>query len=232
LLKNLKEKYKYMKKIYLIGDCHLSRVSEHYYDYSPEIEMFFWGKAAKKIWDLDFEKMNQEKELSSGKEEQKFKDDGVIPFSDIKDDSIVFSWFGYVDIRTFLPKYKNADEVAKKYINDLISYFKDSKIVIIEPLPQFTEMLLKYDGISTYYTYSERINQNNLFLSSLHKYAEQAGLHRFILQSEILNAIGADELTPDMTHEKAPHPVDGLKDEYNKKIFDLFIKKVAYYINE
>jgi hypothetical protein len=28
-----------------------------------------------------------------------------------------------------------------------------------------------------------------------------------------------------MTHTKAPHPVDGLKDEYNEKILNLFIKK-------
>lgn len=214
-----------MKKIYLIGDCHLSRVSEHYTNPKDGVEMVFWGKAAKKIWDLDFFKMNEEKELSSGKEEQKYKDDGVIPFTDIKDDSIVFSWFGYVDIRTFLPKYKNADQVAKKYINDITSYFKNSKIIIIEPLPQFTEMLLKYEGISPYYTHEERLEQNRHFLNSMHGYAKQAGLNNFIFQSEILDAVGVRELTPSMTHTKAPHPVDGLRDEYNKKILELFIKK-------
>lgn len=221
-----------MKKVYLIGDCHLSRVSEHYQKNQADFEMIFWGKAAKKIWDLDFKKMSEEPELSSGKEEQKFFNDGVIPFNDIKDDSILLSWFGYVDVRTFLPKYKNADVVAQKYINDLINYFKNSKIVIIEPLPQFTEMLLKYEGISPYYTHEERIDQNRQFLSSIHKYAKQAGLDQFILQSEILDAVGKRELTPSMTHTKAPHPVDGLKDEYNKKILDLFIQKAVIYLNE
>lgn len=221
-----------MKKVYLIGDCHLSRVSEHYQGNQADFEMIFWGKAAKKIWDLDFKKMSEEPELSSGKEEQKFFNDGVIPFNDIKDDSILLSWFGYVDVRTFLPKYKNADVVAQKYINDLINYFKNSKIVIIEPLPQFTEMLLKHEGISPYYTHEERIDQNRQFLSSLHKYAKQAGLDQFILQSEILDAVGKRELTPSMTHTKAPHPVDGLKDEYNKKILDLFVQKAVIYLNE
>ena len=84
-----------MKKIYLIGDCHLSRVSEHYEEDNNQVNMTFWGKAAKKIWDLDFEEMYKEDELSSGKEEQKFQNDGVIPFSKIKDDGILFSWFGY-----------------------------------------------------------------------------------------------------------------------------------------
>jgi len=214
-----------MKKIYLIGDCHLSRVSEHYEENNNKIDMVFWAKAAKKIWDLDFKTMYDEGELSSGKEEQRFHEDGVIPFSDIKDDGIIFSWFGYVDIRTFLSRYINADSVAQKYIKQLTSTFKNSEIVIIEPLPQFTEMLLKYEGISPHYTYEQRLYQNHDFLESLHFYAEEAGIKNFILQSEILHCLGVTELTPSMTHTKAPHPVDGLKDEYNKKILDLFTQK-------
>jgi hypothetical protein len=214
-----------MKKIYLIGDCHLSRVSEHYEENNNKIDMVFWAKAAKKIWDLDFKTMYDEGELSSGKEEQRFHEDGVIPFSDIKDDGIIFSWFGYVDIRTFLSRYINADSVAQKYIKQLTSTFKNSEIVIIEPLPQFTEMLLKYEGISPHYTYEQRLYQNHDFLESLHFYAEEAGIKNFILQSEILDCLGVTELTPSMTHTKAPHPVDGLKDEYNKKILDLFTQK-------
>jgi hypothetical protein len=214
-----------MKKIYLIGDCQLSRVSEHYIENNNEIEMIFWGKAAKKIWDLNFKTMYEEKELSSGKESQRFAEDGVIPFSDIKDNGILFSWFGYVDVRTFLSEYDNADIVAKKYIDQITGFFKNSKIVIVEPLPQFTEMLLKYEGISPYYTYEQRLNQNKKFLDALHVYAQDAGITNFIYQSEILECLGVSELTPGMTHTKAPHPVDGLKDEYNQKILNLFIKK-------
>ena len=215
-----------MKKIYLIGDCHLSRVSEHYEEENNnKIDMVFWAKAAKKIWDLDFKTMYDEGELSSGKEEQRSYEDGVIPFSDIKDDGIIFSWFGYVDIRTFLSRYSNADSVAQKYIKQLTGTFKNSEIVIIEPLPQFTEMLLKYEGISPHYTYEQRLYQNYDFLESLHFYAEEAGIKNFILQSEILDSLGVSELIPEMTHDKAPHPVDGLQDKYNKKILDLFIKK-------
>lgn len=220
-----------MKKIYLIGDCHLSRVSEHYFTNS-DLDMVFWGKAAKKIWDLDFRTMAEDKELSSGKEEQRFPNDGVIPFSDISDDGIVFAWFGYVDVRTFLSHHDNADKVAKKYVDQLTGYFKKSKIVIVEPLPQFTEMLLKHEGISPYYTHEQRLEQNKKFLTSLHKYAKEAGLNDFILQSEILEYVGALELTPSMTHTKAPHPVDGLKDEYNKRILDLFMDKAKVYLNE
>lgn len=221
-----------MKTIYLIGDCHLSRVSEHYEKNNSPINMIFWGKAAKKIWDLDFKQMLQESELSSGKESQHFPNDGVIPFSEIKDDSIILSWFGYVDVRTFLSKHDNADEVAKKYINELTSTFPNSNIVIIEPLPQFTEMLLKYEGISPYYTYQQRLDQNKKFLDSLHVYAHEAGIKNFIYQSELLDCLGVSELTPEMTHNKAPHPVDGLQDQYNKKILDLFTAKALEFLGE
>jgi len=214
-----------MKKIYLIGDCHLSRVSEHYEEDNNQVDMTFWGKAAKKIWDLDFQEMYKEDELSSGKESQKFLNDGVIPFSNIKDDSVIFAWLGYVDIRTFLSHHENADTVAKKYIDQLKSTFVNSKIVIIEPLPQFTEMLLKHEGISQSYTYEQRLEQNRKFLDFVHMYAREVGITDFILQSEILDSLGVSELTPEMTHDKAPHPVDGLQDEYNKKILNLFIKK-------
>lgn len=214
-----------MKKIYLIGDCHLSRVSEHYEKNNNKIEMVFWGKASKKIWNLDFITMYQENELSSGKETMRHPDDGIIPFSDIKDDGVIFSWLGYVDIRTFLSGYNNAENVAEKYIDQLKQNFKNSKIIIIEPLPQFTEMLLKYEGISIFYTYEQRLEQNKKFLEAMHVYASEAGITDFIFQSEILECLGVSELTPEMTHTKAPHPVDGLKDEYNKKILDLFIKK-------
>lgn len=221
-----------MTKIYAIGDCHLSRVQEHYNPSESDVDFVIWGKAAKKIWDINFAEMLTLDEVSSGKEQQRFDGDGVTLFSQIKDEDVLFAWFGYVDIRTFLSKYNNADEVAKRYIDQLKSYFKNSLIVIIEPLPQFTEMLLKYEGISPSYTYEERLNQNKLFIESLHKYALDAGITHFITQDDIRKAIGSDELTPAMTHTKAPHPVDGLKDEYNQNIFFLFERYAKKIIEE
>lgn len=216
-----------MKKVYFIGDCHLSRVSEHYNKDNSNIDFTFWGKAAKKIWDIDFNQMYLNDELSSGKEKQNFYNDGVIPFSNIDKNGIIFFWFGYVDIRTFLPKHNDAEEVVKKYINEIIKNFDKNKSYIIEPLPQFTEMLLKYEGISPYYTHEERLEQNKLFLNYLYKYCKEFDIKILITQKEILDAIGHRELTPNMTHDFAPHPVDGLKPEYNKKIFNLFENKVT-----
>lgn len=218
-------------KIYMIGDCHLSRVQEHYIKEESQLDILFWGKAAKKIWDIDFQSMKNENEMSSGKEIRDFEGDGQIGFNEIKDDSIVFSWFGYVDIRTHLTKYNNAELVVEKYINQLKSYFKNSKIYIIEPLPQFTEMILKYEGISPYYTHEERLEQNKKFLNKLYELCDSNNIEILITQKEILECLGVRELTPSMTHNLAPHPVDGLKQEYSKKLFDLFELKARQVLN-
>lgn len=213
------------KTVYVIGDCHTSRVQEHYDKNVSPVDFVFWGRASKKIWDLDFEKMSLENDLSSGKEIQDFEGDGVVSFSEIKDDGIVFAWLGYVDIRTFLSGYDNSEIVVKKYMSELKSKFKNSKVYLIEPLPQFTEMLLKYDGISPYYTHEERIEQNKKFLKHLNDYSVTNNYKIIITQKDILDALKVRELTPSMTHNLAPHPVDGLRSEYSKMIFDLFENK-------
>ncbi len=133
----------------------------------------------------------------------------------------------YVDARTFLPRYQNAEETVVHFINDIKENFPNSKVVLIEPLPQFTEMMLKYEGISPYYTHEERIDQNRLVISNLHKYAKEAGFEIIITQKDILEAVGVPELTPSMTHTNAPHPVDGLRPEYMEKIWNLFSEKLT-----
>lgn len=209
------------KPVYVIGDCHTSRVQEHYDSSISPINFVFWGKASKKIWSLDFQKMKKENDLSSGKEIQ-INGDGITGFSEIKDDGVVFSWLGYVDIRTFLTKYDNSELIIKRYMSQLKKYFKNSKVYIIEPLPQFTEMLLKYDGISPYFTHEERLEQNKKFLKYLHRYAKKNNYEILITQQDILDCLGVRELTPGMTHNLAPHPVDGLQTKYSKKIYELF----------
>jgi hypothetical protein len=217
-----------MKNVYLIGDCHLSRIQEHHDPANFNYTMTFWGKASKRIFGIDFNQMIKDGELSSGKETQNFPDDGVVAFSEMKDHGIIFGWLGYVDIRIFLSKYDNADWVAKHYIDQLTKTFKNSTIIIAEPLPQFTEMILKYEGISPTYTYEQRQEQNKKLIEAIYKYAKEAGIKYFITQQEILDRLGVKEFVVSMTHNKAPHPVDGLQDHYNKAIYDLFVEKIQY----
>ena len=211
----------------MIGDCHLSRAIEHYYPKEHDVTFIPWPKAAKKMHGFSVEKMRDEDEMSSGVEIPRTINHSPQPFSIIKDDGILALWMGYVDTRTFLPKYKNADITVKNFIDNIKLNFPNSRVVIIEPLPQFTEMLLKHEGISPYYTIIERIDQNREFLAALHKYSSEAGFEIIITQQDILDALGVPELTPSMTHTDAPHPVDGLHPEHMVKIWKLFSDKLS-----
>jgi len=216
-----------MKNIYMLSDCHLSRAIEHYYPEKYEVNFIPWPKAGLKMHGFNIESLKETDELSSGVEIQRTVNHEPQPFSIIKDDGVLVIWMGYVDIRTFLSRYENADETVKNFIDHIKKNFPGSQVVIIEPLPQFTEMLLKHEGISPYYTHEQRLNQNKLVLSALHKYAKEAGFEIVITQQDILDALGVPELTPSMTHTDAPHPVDGLHPDHMVKIWNLFAEKLS-----
>lgn len=211
----------------MLSDCHLSRAIEHYYPEKHDVTFVPWPKAGLKMHGYNTQDLIDADEMSSGVEIERGIAHNPQPFSTIKDDGVLAIWMGYVDIRTFLSKYKNADETVKKFIYDIKKHFPNSKVVLIEPLPQFTEMLLKYEGISPYYTHEQRIDQNREFLDALHKYAEEVGFEIAITQKDILNALGVVELVPSMTHTDAPHPVDGLHPDHMAKIWNLFAEKLS-----
>ena len=214
-----------MTKVQIIGDCHVSRVYEHHYPEKTDIDFVFWGRRGVKAFAVDFDHMKEAHIESSGIEQSRGIDHFPMDFAEIEDEGLVMIWIGYVDIRQFLPKYKNADEIAKRLIDHVSSYFKNARVKLIEPLPQFYEMILKYEGISPSYTYEERQEQNSQFIAALEKYRIEAGFEESIRQQEILDALGVERLDQSMTHTDAPHPVDGLKPEYNKKIYELFERK-------
>lgn len=209
----------------MLSDCHLSRAIEHYYPEKHNFTFIPWPKAGLKMYGFSIEEMKEANENSSGVEIPRTIDHPKLPFSVVEDDGVLVLWLGYVDIRTFLSKYKNADETVKRFIFDIKKNFPNSRVVVFEPLPQFTEMLLKHEGISPYYTHEQRIDQNREFLAALHLYSKQAGFEIGLTQQEILDALGVPELTPSMTHVDAPHPVDGLHPDHMVKIWDLFAKK-------
>ncbi len=218
-----------LKKVYFIGDCHMSRIQEHWDPNNCPIELKIWGKAGTKAYDIDLSFLYNENEFSSGTERSsRFipdKRDTVVDFQEIKDDGLIMPWIGYTDIRQFLPKYKNADTVAKHYVDQFVSFYKNSKIRFIEPLPQFTEMLLKFEGIHPSYTYEERQQQNKEFIESLIKYSDIYGLEKPITQDDIYKAVGVEKFTTDLTPDDMPHPSDSLRPDLMNKVYDLFIEK-------
>jgi hypothetical protein len=219
-----------MQKVYIFGDCHTARLQEHIDLKDLNINLKMWGKAGTKIWNLNLETLIKENTKSSGVETYAktgiAREETIVRFSEIKDDGIVMPWLGYVDIRQFLARHKNADEVAKKYVEEVIKNYPNSKIWFIEPLPQFTEMLLKYEGISPSYTYEERQEQNSIFIEALNLYCSKNNLLKPISQQEMYSALGVDKFTTDMTPQDRPHPTDCLVRNDMEKLYNLIINKV------
>jgi len=221
-----------MRSVNLIGDCHSTRIWEHWNPEDCPVDFKVWGVAGMTAWAFDPKKLEEEKAESSGIESGsdycvKQRDYWVRPFNEFKDSDIVMLWLGYVDIRQWLPKHQNTEQTVIEYLDRVREYFKGSTIQLIEPLPQFTEMLLKYDGISPSYTYEERRKINGIFISTLNKYVRDHNMLKPITQLEIREAVGLSEFTPEDTATWAPHPQDSLKREYWSKIYDLFIKKAS-----
>jgi hypothetical protein len=222
-----------MNKVFIFGDCHTARVWEHHEpSLHSNIDLKMWGKPGLKIWEIDFKQMIEEGLISAGVEAavNQLNFETKIDFSEIKNADVVLPWLGYIDIRQLLPKYKNSWLIAKYYVDEIVKHFGDKKIIFIEPLPQFTEMLLKHPGISPEYTWEDRMQENDLFIKHLNENIKNHGLPAPITQKEIYEAVERDKFTTDMTHLKAHHPVDGLKDEYNKKIYNLFMKRINEFL--
>lgn len=221
-----------MKKVTLIGDCHSARVYEYWNPNSCSVKFQAWGRGGTNSWMNDPAKMSEINDLSSGTERgNEFylgdQNDLKLNFSKIVDQDLILVWLGYVDIRQMLPKHKNADFTVKQYMDRFIEHFKNSKVRFIEPLPQFKQNIMKYDELHAIYSYEERLEQNNEFVKSLRKYSDEYGLDKPVSQDQICNAVGLtfDDFTEDKTPNYAPHPLDTLKPEYMKKIYDLIIKE-------
>ena len=218
--------------IYLIGDCHAVRVLQHgrHNAISNQANITIWGRAGLSCWHLDIDGMRDNGHISSPLETEICRD-LEIGFDNVKDDGLIMPWVGYVDIRQFLPKYKDASIVVKKYVDDFRSAYPNSKLKFIEPLPQFTEMLMKYEGFNPYYSYEERLEQNHNFITELRLYCKEVGLPEPVSQQKIYDIVGVADFTPDLAPKDRPHPVDALLDPYYKDIYNLFIQEGLDYLN-
>jgi len=230
-----------MKTVNLIGDCHSTRVWQWWDPETCPVDFKAWGKAGFKAWSFYPEKMEEENEQSSGIETvsqyvQKPEGESWIkPFGEFKNPDLVMMWIGYVDIRNWMPKHEpekhNSKDVVIDYLDRVREYYKESIIQLIEPLPQFTDMYQKYEGLSPNFTYEERQKINNLFVDTLNEYVIEHNMLAPITQQEIKDAIGFQELTLECVHSVAPHPQDSLKPELWGKIYDLFIGRANAILN-
>lgn len=207
-----------MRKLYLIGDCQSTRIYENHIDG----DFIVWGKGGMSAWNFNPKRFTQQNLKSSSPDSPRFNRKKT-NWREIQDDSVIMFWFGYIDVKYLLPKYNNADECAKKYIGAIMENFPNSKKIILEPHPQFLEnMILSWEDVEEY-SYADRMIQNDLFSAALFHYAGLHGLE-VITQKQILECIGVDQLTIRHANSNHIHVVDGLKEEYTKKIYDMLIK--------
>jgi hypothetical protein len=146
-------------------------------------------------------------------------------------DFVVLPWFGYIDVKQFLPLdgFKNPEFAVKSYIDRTLNYFKDNRVIFIEPLPQHTNIL----GFgSPLLPFEEREPYQKDFIKYLRQECESRGLDKPISIESILGVDKFDEsyechtcrdcLDPQYAGFKLDHP----NKETFSKIIDGILKEL------
>jgi hypothetical protein len=248
-----------MIKVYVVGDCHTARLGGHHINahlgnienltrfnptieernakniFGTDIELNFWGLAGYKCYDLDIEKDINDNLLSSNPEDAldiPGKTDNTklrFELNEIKNADLVLPWMGYIDLRNYLPKYKNTEKVVSHYVNTFLGYFKNSKIRFIEPFPQFKN--LNIHNYPDEYSYEEKIFQEDIFKKYLNSYSLQNNLMDPVSQNLVYKSIEEDVLTKTVakrgnTEYHNETIIDALKPSYNKIIYKNLVEEV------
>ena len=221
------------KSVYLIGDCQSNRVYEHYNQDESFIKLILWGKGGKSAWNFDPEKLKKREALGDGLQHGVYsKTYEPIRFSQIVDPDVIIAWFGYIDCKWKMLVHDDAEKTAYKYVNTLKKEFPETKILLVEPLPQFVEDIYIEEEKLPVFKYDLRRKTELDFCSYLKKFAKDFGITDYITQEEILKALGLSKLTADnCARNLEGGPVDGLKAHHNLAIYNLFVQKAIKLIS-
>lgn len=143
----------------------------------------------------------------------------------VNDETLVLPFFGYIDVKGELPKYKNPEETAKMYVDNIVKFFNKNQIQFIEPIPQFINDLgfSPSDGL---FPLSDRYPLHTQYISALRKEVASHGLKEPISIEKIL---GTDLLNEEyechdcldcLSPKYSAIKLDHLKYKYNKIILD------------
>jgi hypothetical protein len=217
-----------MNKIYIVGDCHTTRLEHYHIGAGNNLDITFWGRAGQSMHSFDPEAFAASN-LGSTKIEQDTRTDLPEPknWNDIKDDGIVVLWLGYIDAKNYLFRYDNAEDTAKQYLERISKYFPNSNIIVMDPHPQFVDNMFIEGEQTEVVEFADRDRQNEYLCEALHKYASEYGINKIITQQEIFVALGLPQITKNETAEYFDEPQDGLDQKYIKNIYDLIISNIA-----
>jgi hypothetical protein len=229
-----------MKKVALIGDCHSTRIYEHW-DPGQNIDFKAWGRAGQKAWSFDPAKEFSQNTLSSKFEtipsyvgfvspetEDKIKQKLKISFSKIDDEGIILLWLGYVDIKVSLPEHGNTEKCVDKYVETSLNYFKKANVRFIEPFPQFIPYIGVKNENHKEWAWEHRKKINDEFIYHLNKKLNSIKTKPIISQEKIFNTLGFSQ--NDMFEDKAKSykgfPLIDTFSELNmKKLYNMFIQE-------
>jgi len=244
-----------MEKMYLVGDCHSWRIWKehlkrllsdgrymiqhnepdlwtHKVENNSSFNFLTWGKSGESAFNFNPKKYAHFKEASDlfkffgpgGPEDTKTC---YSTLDQIKKDGVVIIWLGYIDIKNNLPRTNNTKEVVQFYVQNCIEHFGSDNILFAEPFPQFKETIVFPNEPRDLFLYEDRQKQNDLFIECLNEEIVKNKLNTPITQLEILNSLDMKELSiKDAEIDPVGgFPLDGLKEDFYKNIFDLFLKK-------
>ncbi len=215
------------------------------------IEVNFWGRAGYKCFGLDLEEDINQNLVSSQAEDAldanelslhhpEYPDlygatDGVylnFELSEILSADLIMPFIGYVDCRNWIPKYNNAEQVVRDYVNAFIDLFPAKKIRFIEPFPQFKHVETYAYGMLDY---KDRHAAEKSFIAHLRAVCKEYGLLPPVSQSIVYDAIGEEFLLSKHARtggEKHKYTlVDGLLPEYNKYVYENLSKEIKETVN-
>ena len=150
----------------------------------------------------------------------------------ISDEFIILPWFGYIDVKQFLPmKDKESPEIAaKRYVEQTLLFFNNNEIRFIEPMPQFIN---KLGTGSPNFSFEERYPLYKRFNIALNEEIKKNNLKKPISLENILKT---DRLNEDKECDGCfscdsmvgtPYKLDHPKKIYFNMILDGIIKELA-----
>jgi hypothetical protein len=148
----------------------------------------------------------------------------------IPEDTTILPYFGYMDAKTYLTKYKDPESTVIKYMDSIQEAFPKNKIRYIEPIPQFVRNIGGGTGLVNF---EERYPMHKEFISALREQCKIRGLEDPISPEKILGVDKLDESFECHECEYCLYPSsagilwDHLKVEYNKMIFDEILNQYS-----
>jgi hypothetical protein len=124
---------------------------------------------------------------------------------------------GECDIRLYLHRYNNTQEVVKAYIDKTVSHFAENEVFFLTPVPQHGHLYsVTLNEVNYTFDSESRIREHNIFISTLNEISSQLDLPEPIDITFGSDILGHDHREEDFVHVNIKH---------SKKIVDVILNR-------